>query len=375
VQILRGPAELMSSRQPATLEQAIDELSPLVNAWIVRPALSADPAEVVAAGAPQVTILSSGDEAAVVAAYQIIKQLAEAAQYVDSPVPHIRLAVMGVDQSAAEAAVEKLNRTTVSFLGVEVRLADSLPRMDASIRSTRYMSFANAMIPVLGDVLSQVKDAGNRQPALRRVEPAPDVIGRVHAAHDSHSVRGALKVGGRPLPPSPMRSEVREPANANENVNINANGEEPPIRLRPKPVMDVAAKDAAPPREPDDRGRPIPLAGHVEGLSPLIIRMPGHEQVELAVDGSGRLHVLCQEAALRELRAVEAWTLSHREIITLACPQHTIDRTASVIAHVFTDRPTALADLHNTSLHLHVRAPVVVNGQTGWYIAPLNMPK
>jgi hypothetical protein len=87
------------------------------------------------------------------------------------------------------------------------------------------------------------------------------------------------------------------------------------------------------------------------------------------------LHVLCQEAALRELRAVEAWTLSHREIITLACPQHTIDRTASVIAHVFTDRPTALADLHNTSLHLHVRAPVVVNGQTGWYIAPLNMPK
>jgi hypothetical protein len=46
-----------------------------------------------------------------------------------------------------------------------------------------------------------------------------------------------------------------------------------------------------------------------------------------------------------------------------------------VIAHVFTDRPTALADLYNTDLHLHVRAPVVVNGQTGWYIAPLNMPK
>jgi hypothetical protein len=323
-----------------------------------------------------VTILSSGDEAAVVAAYQIVKQLAEAAQYVDVPVPHVRLAVMGAEQAAAEAVVEKLNRTTVSFLGVEVRLADSLPRMDASIRSTRYMSFADGVIPVLGDVLSHVKDAGARRPAMRPTEPAPDVIGRVHAVHQSHSVRAPLKIDRHPSPSSPLRTEIRTHATAAKaNAAADINGAESPIRLRPKPVMDVEAKDAAPPREPDDRGRPIPLAGHVEGLSPLIIRMPGHEQVELAVDSGGRLHVLCQEAALRDLRVVETWALAHREIIALACPQHTIDQCASVIAHVFTDRPTALADLYNTDLHLHVRAPVVVNGQTGWYIAPLNMPK
>lgn len=373
LQILRGPAEFTSSPQPVTLQHGIAELGGSVNAWIVRPAPggAADSTELVASGSPQVTILSSGDEAAVVAAYQVIKNLSQAAQETDSPVPAVQLAVMGCDQVAAEAVVERLNRTTVSFLGVEVRLANSLPRMDASIRSTRYMSFAHEPMPALADVLAWLKDA--EQASLRRPVQSPGVIGRVggeeHSTEsraDSAPRRATLRIEDPQPSPRAGNGIHREVQPAAGDV---------PMRLRPKPAMDVEAKDTAQPREPDDHGRPIPLATHVEGLTPLIVRMPGHEHVELAVDRAGRLHVLCNEPVLRDLHVVQSWAHAHREIIAMACPQSFIDQSATVIGHVFTDRPAALADLHGTDLHLHVRAPVVVNGQTGWYAAPLNSPK
>lgn len=380
LQVVRGSDGLEATAAPDTLQQSIAELAGEVNAWIVRPGNADEAVELVAAGSPQVTILTSADEAAVVAAYQVIKNLAQAAQDGDCAVPHVCLAVMGADQSAAETVVERLNRTTVSFLGVEVRLACSLARMDAGIRSTRYQSFSHEPIPALADVLAWVKEAQSVAPRragvnvnvnANAVAPnlTPGVIGRVGAAPQP-SRRPPLRVE-EPLPSQRVASGSDHETPSRAQVVAS----DAPVRLRPKPAMDVEAKDAVQAREPDDHGRPVALAAHVEGLTPLIVRMPGHEQVEVAVDRTGRMHVLALEGSLRELRVMEAWAFAHRELIAMASAQHFIDQSATVIAHVFTDRPAALADLHGTDLRLHVRAPVVVNGQTGWYAAPLNSPK
>jgi hypothetical protein len=127
--------------------------------------------------------------------------------------------------------------------------------------------------------------------------------------------------------------------------------------------------------EPDDHGRPIALATYVTGLSPLPVRCPNHERVELAVDDRGKIHLLIKETggqSLRELRIVEAWEKAHRELIGMACPQQSINAALPAVCHVFTDQPANLADLHGTDVRLHVLAPVTVNGQVGWYAAPLN---
>jgi hypothetical protein len=58
----------------------------------------------------------------------------------------------------------------------------------------------------------------------------------------------------------------------------------------------------------------------------------------------------------------------------MACPEHVIDPAATVQLHVFATEPLEVADLHGSDMHLHVLAPVDVDGKRGWYAARLNRP-
>jgi hypothetical protein len=116
------------------------------------------------------------------------------------------------------------------------------------------------------------------------------------------------------------------------------------------------------------------LSSFIKGLSPLPVRPPGHERVELAVDSAGTLHLLARETELRAMPVVASWAKAHAEILALACREQVINPAREAVCHVFTGEPAALADLHNSGLHLHILAPVSIDGKTGWYCAPLNKP-
>jgi hypothetical protein len=146
-----------------------------------------------------------------------------------------------------------------------------------------------------------------------------------------------------------------------------------PIKMKPKPSIELEPKDPPQTVETDEQGSPALLAGHIDGVTFLDVRCPGHEQLEIGVDTSGRLHVVACEEQMREIRVVEAWACAHSELIDKASPDQWIDTsTTSVICHVFTDTPASLADLHSTGYRLHVLAPITVDGRSGWYYAPLN---
>ena len=146
----------------------------------------------------------------------------------------------------------------------------------------------------------------------------------------------------------------------------------PPVKLPPKPAVEIEPKTPAGSGEPDARGAPVALAAYVEDLTPLDVRCPGHERLEIGVDVAGRLHVIAREVHMRHLQVVESWAAAHRELIEKACPGHWIDPAGKTICHVFTAEPVTLADLHGSALRLHVLAPVTVDGKRGWYGAPLN---
>jgi hypothetical protein len=148
------------------------------------------------------------------------------------------------------------------------------------------------------------------------------------------------------------------------------------VKLPPKVVIEVENKrpgGEGATIEPDDRGQAMPLARFVAGLSPLPVRAPGHERIEIAVDADGVLHLLAREIALRELPVVERWVHAHRELIAMACPQHRFDPAGRTLCHVFASEPISVADLHASNLRLHVLAPVSVGDKTAWYAAPLNV--
>jgi hypothetical protein len=86
------------------------------------------------------------------------------------------------------------------------------------------------------------------------------------------------------------------------------------------------------------------------------------------------VHLLGRADALRSMPVVAAWVRTHRELLSMACPGHHFDLAGRTVRHLFADEPLRLADLHASDLHLHVLAPVTVEGRTGWYAAPLNRP-
>ena len=84
--------------------------------------------------------------------------------------------------------------------------------------------------------------------------------------------------------------------------------------------------------------------------------------------------MLAHEADARALPVVQAWARTHRELIAMAYPHETFAPAALPVCHVFAADPLRVADLHASGLHLHVLAPVDVDGRRGWYASPLNRP-
>ncbi len=356
LQLLNASAEITAKSLDAAPFRLFSSLGSDVDAWIVRAPSGLDVSELVAATTGRIdrlTILTSADEAALVAAYQTIKELVEA----ETPeseersestnhLPPLRLAIVGVDSATAASVVERFNRTALSFLGVEVQLGLCLPRMDAGARGMRTISFGNDHPLHLSETLAEI-DRARKTPRQTRTAAAVDRT----AMNRHHTPPSVLKLDG---------NGSAQPAN--HGVKI---APKPSLSIEPKHEVVATQKSSLPSAAAD-------LASHIEGLTLLPMRSPGHERVELAVDGSGRLHLLAQEQFLRELTIVQQWAATHASLLNMACPRHSINVQQKPHCHLFTSTPASLADLHGTDIRLHVLAPVAVNGQTAWYSAPLN---
>ena len=333
IQLLWAPQDLALRRWP-TLADAIADLGTHISAWIIRPANDVSAREMVDAATDRVTILSSVNDSAIVKAYQEIKQLS-AAVTPGMPDPKLGVAVLGSDLETAERFHRHLKSTTSRFLSFDLALVACVPKMEATIRCTARMDFSDEPYPTLETVLSWVRRAVPRL-ATQPETPAP------------------------PAEEAADRTPGYTPAAP------------PPVKLAPKPRVEVEPKPQAGIREPDDHGAALTLATFMDDVTPLDVRCPGHEQLELAVDAAGRVHVVAREQQMRWLHVVASWVAAHAQLIARSCPDQWIDVAATPVLHVFTDRPASLADLHGCDLRLHVLTPVTVDGRRGWYHAALN---
>lgn len=382
VQLLRGPSAAERLFEGTEMKPLIEQLAAHTRLWVVRPPGDTTTEALLRCGVDRITLLTSADQVAVTAAYQLVKNLVDVAEEHDIPVPVIGVAVIGADEHAAAAMVERLNRTCQSFLGIELPLIATLPRMDGQMRSTGRAQLAGEQTPALTELVNWISlgrslaaEAGEAAP----VEPAESPAAVPAPPIDAWDVV--------PQPPVPAPPPSRQPAaglhEAGEPVapasDYIAQGRPDavrtvPFKLAPKPIVDVEPKAPAHVTEPDDAGQPVPLARYVEGLTPLTIRMPDHESVELAHDSEGRLQLLCGEESLREITTVRSWSWAHREILQMAVPRLRITHPESLIAHVFTAVPLNVSDLHGSDLHLHLLTPVSVGAHTAWYSTPLYAP-
>ena len=296
-----------------SLEQAFDLIGSSVTKWMVQPPSDADSTALLHCDADRITLLSGADQAAVVGAYRLLKGLVVASGSVEAT-PSMNLVIVGTEERAAQDAANRIVQTAYHQLGVQLSVSQPLPAMGSKSRVASQASF-------------------------HRTSGVVDILTRIRAA-------------------------AQRPTETEEDVQT--------IPLSERPVVEIKEPIIEQPKKYQQVTEQPLYASYVDGLIGVKPRCPEHEEVELAIDTEGRLHVLADAEDFRDAAIVSGWVARHGNLIAMACGGVEIDATLRPKQHVFTDNAVAVADLHGTDLALHLLTEVEVDGQQGIFCTPLN---
>ncbi len=381
MELLRAPGCRGVLERAATIDEALAELAAVASRWVICPSSEASVDGPLAADA--LTLLTGGDDAATVAAYRIMKNLAERWHIAGWPVPPIGLVVLGSPPERVEEVVEKLDRTTKAFLDVDLAIVGQHQRMDA-IESEGRRVFQSADLKGtdragdlgvdwgtdwgtdwgVADLCRRIRAHGGRERRAATIA-SPKRVGP----------GGAAKLGpkplGREIPPlalaEPAPAEWVDPftgapfANAGASPDSNAHAS-----FRASATANATAAIDAGDATVSPEAPPSTLAEAIPGLTPLATRCPHQPAVELAVDPVGTLHLVIADDALAALRPVEAWVRSHAALLRAAHPE--LAAPTPIAIDVVTFDAPAVAGLHGAGLHLHL----LIATRHGQVHAPLN---
>lgn len=300
-----------------SLEDAFEILGSEVTNWMVQPPSDADSTALLHCDADRITLLSGADQAAVVGAYRLLKGLIVASGK-DKAAPAMNLVIVGTEERASQDAANRIVQTAHHQLGVQLSVSQPLPAMGSTSRVVSQGSFQRTSGVV--DILTRIRAASQRTLEPQKIQEVEQTI----------------------------------PLTTRRVVEI----EEPVVETPSMVIKEKIEKQS--------------YASYVDGLIGIKPRCPEHEEVELAIDTNGRLHILANSEDFRDATIVSGWVMRHRELITMACGALEIDTNQSPKQHVFTDKAISVADLHGTNLALHLLTEVEVEGHTGWFCTPLN---
>lgn len=385
--------------EPLDLREALELATRLASRWIVVPEASATAGQLLRAGRDGVLLLTGADEAAVVAAYRIIKMLAEEAMVEGRSIPPISVGVLGAGDVQVADAMTKLNRTAEAFLAMALPLTVAMPRMEPLESSLRFMLPAPRTIS-FEDVPSLLRDL------LRQAPPAPAApsLESFDAEWPFASTPEAIDRPDLPVEPAtepareaadeaPVATPIRTSADALRRLVSGRSGAweslgpgpfaDPPARTEPAKLPPApadgfvrASMSSGPAGERraelDDRTMPSPLLPHFEELRPLPISCPYHPSVELGVDAAGRLHLLAPFDRLVEVEATAAWAADHAAMLRLACPGIEAGDPSDLRIDLATARASVAMPLAHSRIRLHLLARVGVDGHGAWLRLPLN---
>lgn len=323
-----GAAESACGDLAAWLLQA----ATVARRWFVVPRSGGEIDTVSALEADEAVVVSGGDEAATVAAYQWVRRLVESAKNAGRSAPLTPIAIVGCEEAAAKDAAATVSTASQAFLQQPVPLAGAFPKLERTAVSEQRF---------YGEV----------------VQPA-ELLAAIRTAGAAAWARGAAP--GAPQPaPRPAAPSVTRPMPA-------------PMPTFPEATPSVAASAPASIGVPIGAplvmaGAPEALASCIPGLWPVAIRCPGHPQVEFATDEAGRLHLIAGHEQAATLRPARAWAQRHASILRAGFPGLAADPLPLVERLVFTDATRAI-EWH----HAGVRLDLLVRSPAGWLHVPLN---
>lgn len=287
------------------LADAVLVASGTTHRWVIRLEDDRQPSLKEIEGIDGVTVLTSGEDVAVVGAYRAIKSLCAEKLGESAPMPHLRISLMGAPPGAAKAAAEKLSGAVAAFIGRAVEVGPSVQRIEGGAPST--IIYSGELGLDIPSVLALIRMSSMRQPSPQ----AP--------------VAGPTPPAGAPVP-LPSAVQPRAVAGGSDTV------------------------------------APGALAGHVPGLIPITARCPFAKEVEIAVDPRGNLNLLAKVvdprndgATIRAVIVAATWLAEHADLVGMTLPDGVSVLTgATPVSRLFVEDSKAVARLLKTGLRVHL---------------------
>lgn len=258
------------------------------------------------------TLLTGADDAAVVGAYRAIKGLVSESSELDEHAVKINLAVMGSPAPKARGAAEKIRKAVQSFL--ETGLASVTLSEKVSVGGSSVRIFDESSETSLNELISMIpREAGRPGPRPEGSMDFSDVnqSGNLRLAGEpgfesdedpsrSQSMPGTASVTSRHAPSAVVR-ELKSEAESRETGDATGSSS----RVGP---MDTASCAHAP----------------LLGLLSVEARCPYADDVEIATDHEGRMHLIGTtigqdiSRSLESLQIAEAWAAAHAPLLMAA---------------------------------------------------------
>ncbi len=361
-------------------------------------------------------VLTAGDETGVVNAYRTIKSLVDAwrrAGLDPAEQPTFALSVMGVPMERARIAHARLSEACRSFLGLELRFHASIERIGATavLPTPPRVAFDEETGWTVGEVIGAV----SRPTATQEAEPGvslgedgasaideagePDLGAldgdeRIEVVSDLRLVEPALDDTSelQAINPDLSRTIVHPEASASPGVEPIADqgrtfaeriisataGVASGASASVAPLDAGAATTSSVNEHAEAATVELDLARFVPGLAGIAARCPYAEEVQMAVDALGRLHLMAHAddddaSAIEWLTVAGAWATEHLRLLGMTLPtSQRLDESLRPTMHLFSARATRVRRLLDTDLRVHVLADAGKAAQAGLVAVALN---
>lgn len=290
--------------------------------------------------ASAVTLMTTPDEAGLVAAYGELKRLAPLCEAGSAGGPKpLRIVAVGAGAPKAHAACRRLQDAASSFLHVDMDASLFIERLSGGVAPVSL--FDGAWLGTLDELVADLL-----RPAAAPARPAPARVLEPRAS--------------APPPPPDL-----DPTHAPEALTMHSPAPSmahAPVRPA-APSSFVEATPAARPASQAPRASAVAAAqgtspsSLVPGLALVHARCPHAPEVDVAFDAEGRLHVVVMGAPGHEAAAVHAlvvasgWALANRALLAHVASRRAADAPGAM--HLVTTAPGACRALLDSAITVH----------------------
>ena len=379
----------MSIPPTATLQMAIETARGMgAKHWIIQTDEVREPELWGSTSLNRITILTGGDEAALVACYRAMKGIAQSTDQHQNLDIHI--AVMGVSPEKASHAIERVTRAGEKFLARHITGSSPASKIGAGTASVLFRSTNDTPnLAEVMDLLAHHEAAPGPESSSEPTASEPETAA-AHVTREETVQREIAAMRQMLLSQPPHEDDESSPVGS-----IVPETEEPvsdpayaPFADEPEGPQDFAAAASEAPIHSQQRlnteaARPASLIDFIDDVDPLPIHCPFAGSVEFGVAQDGRLHLIAhvdgeansgkpstQAKVLEDLLVASAWALAHSRMLLWSHSSLRLGPEHKPVLHVVTNKPRESRRLLDTDIRVHL--VVKAESERPWIAMELN---